>query len=695
MFKTLKLHWYIPRLQKGELPARIAAAQELGNLGDIRAVEPLINVLEWNEDQLVETLRRGLTAEDVQKLIRAVCQQYSGLRCAAAQALGKLPDARGGEALMRALHPPPFSALSADFAVRRAAAEALGNLCSFRDLISPEDSGFYIVMPGSRIDRNHLLEALSQALGPFGGEVAVAAAEALAKLGDPRAVDPLLGLLGSSAPLSSTPLGRLAAAQALGRLGDPRATEGLILVLGDSDAQVRGAAAWALGQIADRRAVEYLELAMADSNAGVRQACVAALAKLGEPLWQGIVRGDDGDLPRLGDCGDARAAAPLLQVLADSANDPTAPSPLPATTRPSASAAARARARRQGRGGPPAAKSAAPPSRFQRAAEALGRLGDRRAVEPLLSVLGDRKRNEQARCVAADALATLGDPRAVEPLTQALVDGKAPVRRAAAGALAKLGDPRWQTWIKGDQNDFTRLASCNDGGACDLLLRAIADRNRERDVRCAVAQALGGQRERRAVEPLIAAMGDIDSKFRCTVAAALGDLGDARAVEPLIRAMGGEERNLCVAATGALAKLGDARAVEPLIRAMEGPAGSTAAEALGALGDRRAVEPLLRRLSWHAAVRALGKLGDPRAIRPLIEKLHADSGDTRRAAAESLARLASVCPGGFEKHMWSTIGQLARQPHTDKSWSGCFGESGHNDSGIGLPFPDPPPGLDF
>ncbi|RMF83541.1 MAG: NACHT domain-containing protein, partial [Nitrospirae bacterium] len=79
-------------------------------------------------------------------------------------------------------------------------------------------------------------------------------------------------------------------------------------------------------------------------------------------------------------------------------------------------------------------------SDVRRAAEALGKLGDPRAVEPLLQALGDESRG--VRRAAAEALGKLGDPRAVEPLLQALGDRYSDVRLAAAEALGKLGDPR-------------------------------------------------------------------------------------------------------------------------------------------------------------------------------------------------------------------------------------------------------------
>ncbi len=48
-------------------------------------------------------------------------------------------------------------------------------------------------------------------------------------------------------------------AEALGRLGDPRAVESLIDTLWDDDARVRTKAAWALGMLGDPRALVPLQ----------------------------------------------------------------------------------------------------------------------------------------------------------------------------------------------------------------------------------------------------------------------------------------------------------------------------------------------------------------------------------------------------------------------------------------------------
>ena len=99
------------------------------------------------------------------------------------------------------------------------------------------------------------------------------------------------------------------------------------------------------------------------------------------------------------------------------------------------------------------------------AARALGRLGDTRAVEPLIRALGDD--SDEVRGDAVGALGQLGDARAVEPLIQALGDREHCLRKFAAEKLARLGEPKWQESVRGDLEDYRRLGSSQDPRAGD------------------------------------------------------------------------------------------------------------------------------------------------------------------------------------------------------------------------------------
>ena len=70
------------------------------------------------------------------------------------------------------------------------------------------------------------------------------------------------------------------------------------------------------------------------------------------------------------------------------------------------------------------------------AADALGEIGDPKAVEPLIAALKDP--DDDVREAAAEALGRIGDPRAVDPLNAALNDPDHDVRQEAEKALARL-----------------------------------------------------------------------------------------------------------------------------------------------------------------------------------------------------------------------------------------------------------------
>jgi hypothetical protein len=136
------------------------------------------------------------------------------------------------------------------------------------------------------------------------------------------------------------------------------------------------------------------------------------------------------------------------------------------------------------------------------------------------------------RRAAAEALGKLGDSRAVEPLIRALGDSDHNVRRIAAMALGKLGDPR----------------------AVEPLIGRLGDSNH--NVRYAIALALGALGDPRIVEPLIGVLGDSDHNVRRIAAEALGKLGGPRIVKPLNQALGDKLECVRNPAAAALGKLG-------------------------------------------------------------------------------------------------------------------------------------------
>ncbi|MFZ3169413.1 MAG: HEAT repeat domain-containing protein [Candidatus Methanoperedens sp.] len=279
------------------------------------------------------------------------------------------------------------------------------------------------------------------------------------------------------------------------------------------------------------------------------------------------------------------------------------------------------------------------------AVNALGEIGNKKAVEPLIQTLKDK--NEDVRWRVAWALGKIGDERAVEPLIQTLRDNDEIVRKGAAWALGKIGEK-----------------------AVEPLIQALKDKNE--DVRWEAKEILEEIGEK-AVEPLIQALKDKNEDVRKVATWILGEIGDIRAVESLIQALKDKDRDVRKGAAWALGKIGwqpkddverafyliaeerweelvklGTPAVEPLIQALRDKDWDTRKKvtwALGEIGDKRAVEPLIQALNdkdWGGqkeAVLALGKIDDERAVEPLIQALKDEYKYTRREAAWALGKI--------------------------------------------------------
>ena len=137
------------------------------------------------------------------------------------------------------------------------------------------------------------------------------------------------------------------------------------------------------------------------------------------------------------------------------------------------------------------------------------------------------------------------------------------------------------------------------------------------------------------VEPLIKVLEDEDEYgyVRSNAASVLGEIGDKRAVEPLIKALGDnvyvryEALPLSGFYTGDRGKISRGAVLK-----MKKKKPVAVIVALGKIGDKRAVEPLIELLKdptignrherLEKAVEALGRIGDKRAVEPIIKALH-------------------------------------------------------------------------
>jgi ribosomal protein S27E len=222
---------------------------------------------------------------EVKKLIKAL-KNKDWTECeTAARNLGKIGDARAVQSLIDVIQN----------AIRdRGFVQAFAGLAT-----SPRQQALYRLK--QEMDRN---KSMFAACG--------AAAEALARIGDPRAIKPLVDFLTfdqrapevatslvafgepAVAQLSATlksadPFDRMrhqSTAAVLGRIGGPQAMDVLIGALKDSDLLVREAAAKALGQCGEARATEPLMALLKDESSKVHNAAAQSLEKLNIPSAQ-------------------------------------------------------------------------------------------------------------------------------------------------------------------------------------------------------------------------------------------------------------------------------------------------------------------------------------------------------------------------------------------------------------------------
>jgi HEAT repeat protein len=250
------------------------------------------------------------------------------------------------------------------------------------------------------------------------------------------------------------------------------------------------------------------------------------------------------------------------------------------------------------------------------AARILGRLGSARAVDDLIARLSDR--DDRLRMAAAEALGAIGDPRALQPIVRATLRDPAPqVRAHAAGAVARIEGER----------------------AIDVLVAALADPDYATRIRALEAF------ETMRIEdtgPLESALRDPNGEVRRRAALALERVGY---VERIVSRLTAEDRAVRKRAFAALIEIGQvglAESVASYVHHASFEVRAIAARACGELGIARVAPILLRAIddpAWpvRAAVcEALGRLAPGDAASALVRALLDPEETVREAAAEAL-----------------------------------------------------------
>lgn len=242
-------------------------------------------------------------------------------------------------------------------------------------------------------------QGLIKALSFKDAAIRMAAAQALAPLRDPLAVEPLTGLL-----RDDNPGVRRAAVAALAARGGFRVVEPLVSALEDRDADVRATAATAV----------YRRL-MTDADAETRRATAAALGRIRaveavEPLVKTLMDADEivrvSTIKALQAIGDIAAVMPLIIVQAHE----------------------QVRQRSTGRSSLAVERATS---------QALDALCDEKAIESLQASM--KHDDADVREIAVRRLARIRSPLVANSLIACLSDNDLVIRRYAARGLAENG----------------------------------------------------------------------------------------------------------------------------------------------------------------------------------------------------------------------------------------------------------------
>ncbi|MCD6574756.1 HEAT repeat domain-containing protein [Candidatus Aerophobetes bacterium] len=196
------------------------------------------------------------------------------------------------------------------------------------------------------------------------------------------------------------------AAQMMGELREKEGIPHLINLLSDKSTPVQEASADALIKIDGKEVAEKLVPLLSSNEASVRNISIEILEGIGEKAMDvliSLLKDEDHDIRKfacdtLGNIANPKAAPYLITTLNDSNINVACA-----------------------------------------AAEALGKIGDKRAVEPITKAL---EGNMWLMCSCAEALGRIGDKRAVESLMSIPSNENALVLLSTIKALGKIGNER-------------------------------------------------------------------------------------------------------------------------------------------------------------------------------------------------------------------------------------------------------------
>jgi HEAT repeat protein len=486
------IEFYIKFLKDPSAPVRAATIEVLSKTKDTRAVEPIIQALH-DRDEKVQ--REAIIA------------------------LGKFQDERALDDLVVFLGSPSTKlhqlAVASFFNIARKTREKKiyayikNGVRYVADRRSDVPKG---IGKTERLVHQHAVDTLFNALSHDSTDVKIGVLHEIWRFDDDRIEPMLLKLLDDP----STKVRRLSLNQ-LHNFKTERSVSRLVEALSDKDVQMRAKAAGLLGLLKSKQAVNPLLDSLNDSQVDVKRSAIFALGYIQDKS------AIDPLIKRLSDPDDKIRKAALHAL---SMFDGLTMSNINLKMLKDDSLEVRCAAIRN-----------------------IKKKPDDRAVDTLIRLLEDADTSIEA----ADALGVIGDPRAVDPLIDVL-------------------NGRYSKNLAARTDKAFKLSAAKALGKLKLeiavrpLINIINNSDRKLYLRIAAVQALGDIGNKKATESLIKILTDnhSDMWLRATSASALGNIGDKKAVGSLTKATNEVKAPIRNAAEDALRKIAEShRAVRP------------------------------------------------------------------------------------------------------------------------------------
>ena len=619
---------------------RTKAASVLGEIGDTRAVLPLLEVMrEPREDNDVKlACAEALGRLNDPSVIPILCQE-----------LGRLDEWSS----------PRIAAVLVAFG--RA---AIPHLLTTLDSSATLNGRIWAAQVLGKLKARRAVPPLMNRLHDRSEQMRLSAANALGDIGDLRAVRPLVDII----LRDPTPAVRAQGASALGRLGDPEVLPILVGALGDPEYWMRFRALEAI-EVLNPEDTSPLESALDDTNPEVRRRAALALERLGrlEESFEALSSTEEAEvataMARLVAVGRAGLSERFIRHLDDEE---------PGIRLNIVRILGQVGAAQHGPELIPVLHDESLDMRMA-AIDALGRLGTPNTGQALVDLFADNDRTLQQRAAAALSQYPQKQLQALVPNITEFLDQESDESRLAAATV---------------------LANINGQEIDELLLTRILH-DRFVEVRILAVKSLGERRMQDAVEAIGTCLNDAHGPLRVAASNALGNIGGERAIRLLLSAMsnadheqrdaicrsiatigfvdigpaldvllGSTDLNARLGAVWTLGKISDERAVPllaQLLHESEPKVRSSSAGALGKIPCRESITALATAMNdpnqfvRAAVINALGKIGQPEDATKLQQGLEDPDPFVRHRAVVAIGQIG----GDLAYNMLTTLGKDA------------------------------------